>query len=97
MSATAPRLPVINRSREYYGMIGAGAAMQQVFATIERVAPFIRSTLISGETGTGKELAARALHKAGRRSERRFVTTNSRHSSKVNCLDMLAARSPARR
>jgi two-component system, NtrC family, response regulator HydG len=76
MSAIAPRLPVINRSHAYYGMIGAGAAMQQVFATIERVAPFIRSTLISGETGTGKELVARALHKAGRRSKRRFVTIN---------------------
>jgi DNA-binding NtrC family response regulator len=57
-------------------MTGTGVAMQHLFGAIRRLAPFIRTALISGETGTGKELVARALHKAGRRSEKRFVTVN---------------------
>jgi DNA-binding NtrC family response regulator len=64
------------RQRECFGMVGTGAAMQHLFGAIRRLAPFIRTALISGETGTGKELVARALHKAGRRSEKRFVTIN---------------------
>jgi DNA-binding NtrC family response regulator len=64
------------RQRECFGMIGTGVAMQHLFGAIRRLAPFIRTALISGETGTGKELVARALHKAGRRSEKRFVTVN---------------------
>jgi DNA-binding NtrC family response regulator len=64
------------RQRECFGMIGTGVAMQHLFGAIRRLAPFIRTALISGETGTGKELVARALHKAGRRSEKRFVPVN---------------------
>jgi DNA-binding NtrC family response regulator len=64
------------RQRECFGMVGTGVAMQHLFGAIRRLAPFIRTALISGETGTGKELVARALHKAGRRSEKRFVTVN---------------------
>jgi DNA-binding NtrC family response regulator len=47
---------------EFHGMIGRGAAMQELFDTIRRLAPHIRTVLITGETGTGKELVARALH-----------------------------------
>jgi DNA-binding NtrC family response regulator len=61
---------------ECYGMIGTGDTMRQVFDLIRRVAPFIRGTLITGETGTGKELVARALHQAGRRADRPFITIN---------------------
>src|SRR5262245_24295747 len=64
------------RQRECFGMIGTGVAMQHLFGAIRRLAPFIRTALISGETGTGKELVARALHKAGRRAGKRFVTVN---------------------
>lgn len=64
------------RQRETHGMVGNGTAMQHLFGAIRRLAPFIRTALITGETGTGKELVARALHKAGRRSEKRFVTVN---------------------
>jgi two-component system response regulator HydG len=61
---------------EFCGMIGRSPAMQELFDTIRRLAPHVRTALISGETGTGKELVARALHKMGDRRERRFVACN---------------------
>ncbi len=61
---------------ELCGMIGCGRAMQQVFAFIRRLAPYARVVLIEGETGTGKELAARALHEIGPRRSRPFTTIN---------------------
>jgi DNA-binding NtrC family response regulator len=61
---------------EFCGMIGRGPAAQEVFGLIRRLAPHARVALITGETGTGKELAARALHTLGPRSARRFVTVN---------------------
>ena len=66
----------VARSAEFCGMIGAGAAMQNLFALIRRLAPHVRVTLIVGETGTGKELVARALHHMGPRRDKRFVTIN---------------------
>ena len=50
--------------------------MQELFDSIRRLAPHVRTALITGETGTGKELVARALHRLGRRRDRRFVTSN---------------------
>ena len=50
--------------------------MRHLVGAIERLAPFIRTALITGETGTGKELAARAIHRAGRRGDRPFVVVN---------------------
>ncbi len=64
------------RKLEFCGMIGRGPAMQELFGMIRRLAPHIRTALITGETGTGKELVARALHKTGPRRDRRFVTVN---------------------
>src|SRR3954471_6970185 len=61
---------------EFCGMVGRGPAIQEVFGLIRRFAPHVRTALISGETGTGKELVARALHKLGPRSAKRFVTVN---------------------
>jgi DNA-binding NtrC family response regulator len=61
---------------EFCGMIGRGAAMQEVFGLIRRLAPHARTALITGETGTGKELVARALHVLGPRSDKRFITVN---------------------
>ena len=66
----------IARRLEFCGMIGRGPAMQDLFAMIRRLAPHVRTALISGETGTGKELVARALHTIGPRRDRRFVTVN---------------------
>jgi DNA-binding NtrC family response regulator len=61
---------------EFCGMIGRGPVMQDLFAMIRRLAPHVRSALVTGETGTGKELVARALHRIGPRRDRRFVTVN---------------------
>lgn len=52
----------IARRLEFCGMIGRCPAMQDVFALIRRLAPHARSVLIRGESGTGKRLAAHALH-----------------------------------
>ncbi len=61
---------------EFCGMIGRGPLMQDLFGMIRRLAPHVRTALITGETGTGKELVARALHQTGPRRDRRFVTVN---------------------
>jgi two-component system response regulator HydG len=61
---------------EFCGMVGRGPAMQDVFGLIRRLAPHVRTALVTGETGTGKELVARALHTLGPRSSKRLVTVN---------------------
>ncbi len=57
-------------------IIGKTAVMQRVFDLIERVAPTRATVLIQGETGTGKELVARAVHEASDRSRKPFVPVN---------------------
>jgi two-component system response regulator HydG len=64
------------RRLEFCGMIGRSARMQDLFGMIRRLAPHVRLALITGETGTGKELVARALHSLGPRRDRRFVAVN---------------------
>jgi two-component system, NtrC family, response regulator HydG len=66
----------VARRLEFCGMIGRGPAMQELFGMIRRLAPHVRTALVTGETGTGKELVARALHRMGPRRDRRFVTVN---------------------
>jgi two-component system response regulator AtoC len=56
--------------------VGRSAAMQQVYELIQQVAPSNTNVLITGETGTGKELAARAIHRASPRKEALFVPIN---------------------
>ena len=58
------------------GMIGRTAAMRSVFAAVRRVAPQDTTVLVSGETGTGKELVARALHKLSPRASAPFIAVN---------------------
>jgi DNA-binding NtrC family response regulator len=66
----------VARELEFHGMLGRSAAMQEVFGLIRRLAPHVRTVLITGETGTGKELVAHALHLEGPRRARKFVTLN---------------------
>ncbi len=56
--------------------IGNSPAMQKVYTLIQQVAPTKTSVLIQGETGTGKELVARAIHRASPRKEQLFVAIN---------------------
>ncbi|NOT58412.1 MAG: sigma-54-dependent Fis family transcriptional regulator [Deltaproteobacteria bacterium] len=56
--------------------VGRSAAMQQVYDLIHQVAPSNTNVLITGETGTGKELAARAIHRASPRKKALFVPIN---------------------
>ncbi len=60
----------------FHGMIGRSVPMQKLFRMLRTVAPHVRTALVSGETGTGKELVARALHQLGPRADRRFVVIN---------------------
>ena len=60
----------------FHHMIGRSSVMQNLFGAIRRWAPHGRTILITGETGTGKELVARALHNAGPRRAKRFQTLN---------------------
>ena len=61
---------------EFCGMIGRSPAMQDLFDLIRRLAPHARTVLITGQTGSGKELVAAALHKMSPRRGRRFVALN---------------------
>lgn len=58
------------------GIIGSSPQMQQLAATIRQVAPEKATVLIAGETGTGKELVARAIHAGSPRKEALFVAVN---------------------
>jgi len=58
------------------GIVGSSQAMRQLYGLIKRVAPTPTTVLIQGESGVGKELAARALHGMSTRAERSFVPVN---------------------
>ena len=60
----------------FEGMIGRSPAMQEVFALVMRVAPYFRNVLISGATGTGKELVAQAIHRLSPAARGPFVVCN---------------------
>jgi formate hydrogenlyase transcriptional activator len=62
--------------RRFEQIIGDSPALEAVLQLVERVAPTNSTVLIEGETGTGKELIARAVHNIGSRLGRPFVTVN---------------------
>ena len=61
---------------DYEGIVGQSSALRQVLQLVETVATSDSSVLLLGETGTGKELVARAIHDRSRRKERTFVKLN---------------------
>ena len=60
----------------FHNLVGKSAPMREAFALLERAAGLDITVLLLGETGTGKELAARAIHYHSARRERRFVPVN---------------------
>ena len=66
----------IDQAFMFEEIVGASAALRTVLSHVAKVAPTDSTVLISGETGTGKELIARAIHKHSRRAERAFVSLN---------------------
>jgi formate hydrogenlyase transcriptional activator len=66
----------IDQASMFEEIVGASPALQTVLSRISKVAPTDSSVLITGETGTGKELVARAIHRRSRRSARPFVSVN---------------------
>src|SRR5215212_5153827 len=63
----------LSKKDRFDAMLGASAAMREIFAQLEKVAPSDLTCLITGETGTGKEMVARAVHNASGRKPRPFV------------------------
>ncbi len=63
-------------SAEFEGIIGNSPTMWDMFSRIRRVAPHYRAVLVTGETGTGKDLVARTLHKLSPASQGRYVVLN---------------------
>jgi transcriptional regulator with GAF, ATPase, and Fis domain len=66
----------VRHAHGFETIVGRSAALGRVLAQVEQVAPTDSPVLLLGETGTGKDLLARALHDRSRRRQRAFVTVN---------------------
>jgi len=66
----------VDRVSMFDEIVGASTALSTVLVRVAKVAPTDSTVLITGETGTGKELIARAIHKRSRRAQRAFVSVN---------------------
>ena len=66
----------LGRRYEYDNIIGRSEPMQEIFATVERVAPTRATVLLAGESGVGKDLIARAIHFRSPRKDRPLVKIN---------------------
>jgi PAS domain S-box-containing protein len=66
----------IDKTSMFEEIVGASPALRTVLSRISKVAPSDSTVLITGETGTGKELVARAIHRRSNRASRAFVSVN---------------------
>jgi len=66
----------IDKASMFEEIVGTSPALQTVLSRISKVAPTDSTVLITGETGTGKELVARAIHRRSKRASRAFVSVN---------------------
>jgi PAS domain S-box-containing protein len=66
----------INKASMFEEIVGTSPALKSVLSRISKVAPSDSTVLITGETGTGKELVARAIHRRSDRASRAFVSVN---------------------
>src|SRR6267143_290119 len=66
----------IDQALMFEEIVGVSPALRAVLSRVSKVAPTDSTVLLTGETGTGKELIARAIHKRSRRSSRPFVSVN---------------------
>src|SRR5207245_7586717 len=66
----------IDHSSMFEEIVGSSQALRRVLSQVAKVAPADSTVLILGETGTGKELIARAIHQGSRRSTRAFIRVN---------------------
>ena len=66
----------IDQASMFEDIVGTSSPLQRVLSSISKVAPNDSTVLIAGETGTGKELVARAIHKHSQRSQHAFISVN---------------------
>ncbi|MFO0674876.1 MAG: sigma-54-dependent Fis family transcriptional regulator [Polyangiaceae bacterium] len=69
-------MPLASARESFGALLGKSVAMRQVYAVLERVAPSDATVLLRGETGTGKEVAARSIHDASPRKTGPFVAVD---------------------
>ncbi len=67
---------LLDGGSSFYGMVGGSSAMQRVFEIVRKAAQSEAPVIIYGETGTGKELVARAIHALGRRKDGPYIQLN---------------------
>jgi transcriptional regulator with GAF, ATPase, and Fis domain len=63
----------LSENDRFYELVGKSVRMREIFATLAKVAPTELTVLVRGETGTGKELVARAIHRASKRAAQPLV------------------------
>ena len=66
----------IDKTSMFEEIVGCSAALKEVLSRVSQVAPTSATVLLTGETGTGKEIIARAIHKRSKRSAKAFVAVN---------------------
>jgi two-component system NtrC family response regulator len=79
--ARADKLSLIEEAKQIYGIIGSNPAMVQVYRDIKRFASKDQPIMLLGETGTGKELVAKALYKIGARKDKSWGILNCNHTN----------------